>query len=184
MKRNILVSTTAKRYAKAVLEVAIKQHRFSEVLEELERFADHLETVSLLRSLFLNPAVPWETKRNVLAELAKKLDFQQITLNFLNTLIHRGRLKLLDQVIVSAEQQFLERQGIVVAQAITAQKLDPEEEKQLVLKLESFTGKKIQLENKIDPALVGGVITKIGTTLYDGSVVSQLDQLRARIEEA
>jgi F-type H+-transporting ATPase subunit delta len=109
--------------------------------------------------------------------------YQTLTLNFLNMLIRRDRLNLLDQIIISAEQQFLDRQGIVVVEVTTATRLSADQERQLAAKLEKFTGKKVQVENRVDPSLIGGVVTRIGTTLYDGSVEAQLQQLKARIQE-
>jgi F-type H+-transporting ATPase subunit delta len=184
VKRDILISTVARRYARAMLEVSIKQRNFSTVLEELENFGALLDSTPLLRTLFANPAISAEAKLRVLKELSGKAQYKELTFNFLKTLIHRDRLNLLDQVIISAEQQFLEKQGIMVVEVTTAQRLSQEEENHLVEKLQGFTGKKVQLENRVDSTLIGGVITRIGTTLYDGSVQAQLEQLRAKIQEA
>jgi F-type H+-transporting ATPase subunit delta len=184
MKRDILISTVARRYSRAMLEVAIRQRNFSTVLEQLEGFAELMDTTPLLKTLFLNPAVAPSAKQRVLRELSNKLKYQDLTFHFLKTLIHRNRLNLLEQVVVSAEQQFLEKQGIMVVEVISAQRLTPEEQNKLVEKLQGFTGKKVQLENHVDASLIGGVITRIGTTLYDGSVQAQLEQLRAKIQEA
>jgi len=184
MNRDLLISTPAKRYARAMLEVAVQQRNFSVVLQELELFTKQLREVPLLQKLFLNPAIPHEKKISVLEQLSARLKFQTVTVNFLNTLIQRDRLNLLDQMIVSAEQQFLEQQGILVVEVITAKRLLPDEETKLTARLEVFTGKKVQLENKLDPSMIGGVVTRIGTTLYDGSVQAQLQQLKARIQEA
>jgi F-type H+-transporting ATPase subunit delta len=184
MRRDILISTIGRRYARAMLEVSIKQRNFSVVLEELERFFNQMQSTPLLQTLFANPAISPQTKQNVLKEVSAKLRFQDLTFNFLKTLIRRGRLNLLEQIIVSAEQQFLEKQGIMVVEVISAQKLSPQEETRLAQKLQNFTGKKVQLENRVDPNLIGGVITRIGTTLYDGSVPAQLEQFRTKIQEA
>jgi len=184
MKRDILISTVARRYARAMLEVAIRQRNFSTVLEQLEAFAGLLESTRILRTLFLNPAITSQTKQNVLKEISVKMKCQELTFHFLKTLIHRDRLNLLDQIVVSAEEQFLEKQGIMVVEVISAQRLLPDEQNRLIEKIQSFTGKKVQLENRVDAGLIGGAITKIGTTLYDGSVQAQLEQLRAKIQEA
>jgi F-type H+-transporting ATPase subunit delta len=184
MKRDILISTIARRYAKALLEASIKQRNFSTILEELENFSKTFETVPLLRTLFANPSISGDAKHRVLKELSAKSKFHELTFNFLRLIIHRDRLNLLEQVIISAEQQFLEKQGIMVVQVVTAQRLLPEEENSLVAKLQQFTGKKVQLENRVDPALIGGVVTRIGTTLYDGSIQAQLEHLRTKIQEA
>lgn len=184
MKRDMLISTIARRYARALLEISIKQRNFSTVLEELENFVRMLDSTSILRTLFVNPSVSRQTKLKVLQGLSSKSNYQELTYNFLKTLIHRDRLKLLEQVIVSIEEQFLEKQGIMVVEVMTAQRLSPEEENGLVEKLQQFTGKKVQVENHVDPSLIGGAITRIGSTLYDGSVQAQLEQLRAKIQEA
>jgi F-type H+-transporting ATPase subunit delta len=183
VNNNVLVSAPARRYARALLDASIKQKIFTSVLDELEMFQKQLAEVNLLRELFLNPAVPPEKRQKVLNDIGKKTGTHQLTLNFLRTLIHRDRLNLLDEIIVSAEQQFLERQGILVVEVLTARPLQPEEERQLVEKLEKFTGKKIQIDNHIDKSLVGGAVTRIGTTIYDGSVDAQLDQMKSIIAE-
>jgi F-type H+-transporting ATPase subunit delta len=184
VNNKVLVSAIARRYAKALLEASIKQKNFTSVLDELEMFRKQLAEVPVLLELFLNPAVPPQKRQKVLNDIGKKAGVHQLTLNFLRTLVHHDRLNLLDQIIVSAEQQFLERQGIVVVEVVTARPLAPEEERQLVEKLEKFTGKKIQIDNHIDKSLVGGAITRIGTTLYDGSVITQLDQLKSIITQS
>lgn len=181
MKRNILISTPARRYAKALLEAAIKQRAFSFVLDELESFHNLLRDSSLLQTLFLSPAISSAKKKKVLEDLSKKTNYQQLTINFLTTLIHRGRLGILDQAIVSAEQQFLERQGIIVVEVMTARVLSEKENDDLMKELETFTGKKVQIENTVNPKLIGGIITRIGTTVYDGSVLAQLEQMKAKI---
>lgn len=183
MNREILISTPAKRYAHALLDVAIKHRSFSIILEELETFRNQLKATPLLQQLFLNPAVTPQNKKEVLDVLSGKMKLQKLTVNFLNTLIRRDRIRLLPEIVVSAEQQFLERQGILVVEVLSAKRLRPEEEQKLIKKLEAFTGKKVQLENRIDTNLIGGLITRIGSTLYDGSVEAQLQQLKARIQE-
>jgi F-type H+-transporting ATPase subunit delta len=183
VNEKVLVSAPARRYARALLDASIKQKIFTSVLDELEMFRKQLAEVPALRELFLNPAVPPQKRQKILNDIGKKAGAHQLTLNFLRTLVHRDRLNLLDQIIVSAEQQFLERQGILVVEVVTARPLEPEEERQLVEKLEKFTGKKIQIDNHIDKSLVGGAVTRIGTTLYDGSVTTQLDQMKSIIAE-
>lgn len=183
MTRDILISTAAKRYARALLQIAVRQKNLTTVLEQLETFSEQLRLVRILSELFLNPAVPQEKKRKILEDLGKHFHLDRLTVDFLSTIVRRDRLRLLDQIIVSAEQQFLDSQGIVVVQVTTARKLQPEEEAVLSKKLEQFTGKKVQMENHLDPDLLGGAITRIGTTVYDGSVQAQLEQLRNKITQ-
>jgi F-type H+-transporting ATPase subunit delta len=181
---DFVISSAARRYARALLEVAIKQRNFTVILEELESFQRQLSETPELKELLMNPALPQEKKSQVLDTLGKRFRWQQLTLNFLKTMVRRGRIKLLQEVTASMEHQFLERQGIVVVEVLTARRLDQAEEAKLVGKLEAFTGKKVQLENHVNPSLLGGAITRIGSTLYDGSVQTQLEHLKMRIIES
>lgn len=181
---DLVISTPARRYAKALLEVSIKQRNFTIVLEELESFQRQLTETPQLKQLFISPALPQERKNKILDSLANRFKWQPLTLNFLKTMIRHNRLNLLQEVIASMEHQFLERQGIVVVEVLTARRLDHAEENKLVARLEEFTGKKIQLENHVNPSLLGGAITRIGSTLYDGSVQTQLEHLKMRIIES
>lgn len=181
---DLVISTPARRYARALLEVAIKHRNFTIVLEELESFQRQLTETPQLKQLFMNPALPQERKHKLFETLAKRFKWQPVTLNFLKTLIRHNRLNLLEEVAASMEQQFLERQGIVVVEVVTARRLDHAEENKLVERLEKFTGKKIQLENHVNSSLLGGAITRIGSTLYDGSVQTQLEHLKMRIIES
>lgn len=183
MKRDIVITAVARRYAKAMLGAAIDQRNFSLVLDQMESFSDQLHQSPMLLVVFLNPAVPHDRKRKILNDVGGKMGFVPLTLNLLNSMIENGRLPMLEQVITSAEQQFLDRQGILVAEVVSARKLSAQEEQKLTRRLEAFTGKQVQLENRIDRTLIGGMITKIGTTLYDGTVVSQLEDLKTRIIE-
>jgi F-type H+-transporting ATPase subunit delta len=184
MNRETVISIAAKRYARALLQVSIKQRNFTRILEQLERFSDQLQHISMLHELFLNPAIPVDKKRKILEDVGKIMKLEPLALNFLGTVIRRNRLQLLDQIIASSEQQFLEGQGIIVVEVTSARKLAPEEESKLAQRIEEFTGKKVQLENRVEPGLLGGAITRIGSTLYDGSIQAHLEQIRHRITQS
>ena len=98
MKREILISTPARRYAHAMMEVAIKHRNFMHVLEQLELFQKQLGETPVLRQLFTNPAVPMERKVKILGDLGAKLQLLELTQNFLKTLMHRDRLSLLPEI--------------------------------------------------------------------------------------
>lgn len=183
MTANTPVSTPARIYATALLDASLKQKNFSTVLWDLETFVTQMKQVPLAGEVFSNPAIPPEKKEKILEELGSKLRFQPLTLNFIKALVRRQRTGLLTEIILSAQQQFLDRQGIVVVEVTTPKKLDDAQSKKLTIQLEAFTGKKIQMENKVDPALIGGAITQIGTTVYDGSIQASLEQIKNRIIE-
>ena len=183
MTKDAQISTPAKRYATALLDASLKQKNFSSVLWELETFLSQMKAVPLIEEVFSNPAIPLEKKDKIVEDIGIKLQFQELTRNFLKALARRHRTPLLAQIIASVQQQFLERQGIVVVEVITPKKLDDAQAKKLTAQLESFTGKKILMENKVDPGLIGGAITNIGTTVYDGSVQANLELIKNKIIE-
>jgi F-type H+-transporting ATPase subunit delta len=183
MTGDLMVTPVAKRYATALLDAAIKQKNFSTVTWELETLQDQMKQVPLAKEVFLNPAIPIEKKDKILEDIGAKLKFQPLTMNFLKVLVRRDRTALLPEIIFSAQQQFMDRQGMVVVEVTTAKKLDDSQSKKLMAQLEAFTGKKIQIENKVDPKLIGGAVTQIGTTVYDGSVQANLTQMKNKIIE-
>jgi F-type H+-transporting ATPase subunit delta len=183
MTMDAQISTPAKRYATALLDASLKQKNFSSVLWELETFQNQTKAIPLILEVFSNPAIPLEKKDKIVEEIGIKLQFQELTRNFLKALTRRHRTALLPQIIASVQQQFLDRQGIVVVEVLTPKKLDEAQAKRLTAQLESFTGKKVQMENKVDPNLIGGAITQIGTTVYDGSVQATLEQIKDKIIE-
>jgi F-type H+-transporting ATPase subunit delta len=183
MIADFMISSAAKRYATALLDASLKQKNFSSVIWELEIFQDQIKQVPLAKDVFLNPGIPNDKKDKILEDIGAKLKFQPLTLNFLKVLVRRGRTVLLPEILLSAQQQFMDRQGMVVVEVTTAKKLDEAQSKKLVAQLESFTGKKVQVENKVDPKLIGGAITQIGTTVYDGSVQASLVQIKNKIVE-
>lgn len=184
MISDTLVSAPARKYATALLDAALKQRNFSSVLWELETFLGQMKQVPLAKEVFSNPAIPAETKDKILQAIGTKLQFQELALNFIKALVRRQRTALLPEIILSAQQQFLDRQGIVVVEVTTPKKLDEIQSKKLTAQLEAFTGKTVQMDNKVDPALIGGAITQIGTTVYDGSVQASLEQIKNKIVES
>jgi F-type H+-transporting ATPase subunit delta len=181
MTSDILVRTPARRYATALLDASLKQKNFSTVLWELETFLDQMKQVPLANEVFSNPAIPLEKKEKILEDIGSKVRFQKLTMNFLKVLVGRQRTALLAEIILSVQEQFLERQDIVVVEVTTPKKLNEIQAKKLTSQLEAFTGKKIQMENRVDPTLIGGAITQIGTTVYDGSVQASLEQIKNKI---
>jgi F-type H+-transporting ATPase subunit delta len=148
---------------------------------ELEQFR-HLMTQSpQLGEVFRNPAVPYDQKSSLLETLLARTKPVKTTANFLRILLKNSRLGDLDAVANRFAAVLEERAGMVSAEVTTAQSLSTAQQTVLQNKLQTITGKKVNLNFKIDPEIIGGVVTRIGSTVYDGSVKNQLEQFREQM---
>jgi F-type H+-transporting ATPase subunit delta len=136
-----------------------------------------VENDSLLEA-FSNPTVAYEQKANVLNELITRTKVRRTTANFLRILLKNQRLAELPQVNAKLAQVLDERAGVLSAQISSARPVSEKNKALLEERLAGLTGKKPRLTFEIDESLVGGVVTRIGSTIYDGSVRNQLQRLR------
>lgn len=175
------VTTIANRYAKALADVTTEGRESSEVYEELSRFAGLIAGHAELREVFANPVLPVDRKQAVLGELARRLGLRQTTMNFLNLLLANHRLHNLDPMVRALSAELDNRTGIVSAEITTARELGEAEKSLLREKLKSITGKEVRLIFRTDVSIIGGVVTRIGSMIYDGSIRNQLSQMKQRL---
>ena len=177
--------TAAIRYARALLDVAVKEQADLEQLEnELSQFADLFKQYPLLEKVLLNPAVPVPRKRAAVADLLAQSKFTPIVTKLLTLLADRDRLVLIPDLLASYRDRLLEHRGVVRAEVTTASTLDPGRADAIRQGLAALTGRTVQLATKIDPAIVGGLVARIGSTVYDGSVTRQLEKMRDRLTKS
>ena len=170
--------TVARRYASALADVVIERNEAQLVQAELAAWAKMISENRALLEAFSNPTVAYEQKRNVLNELIARTKVRPTTTNFLRTLLKNQRLAELSQVNDKLAQILDERAGIVSAQIISARPVSDNVRGLLEEKLREMTGKKARLTFATDESLLGGIVTRIGSTIYDGSVSNQLSRLR------
>jgi len=177
--------TAAIRYARALLDVAVKEQADLELIEnELSQFADLFKQYPLLEKVLLNPAVPVPRKRAAVADLLAQAKFTPIVTKLLTLLADRDRLVLIPDLLASYRDRLLEHRGVVRAEVTTASPLDPGRADAIRQGLAALTGRTVQLATKIDPAIVGGLIARIGSTVYDGSVTRQLEKMKDRLTKS
>lgn len=172
----------ASRYARALL-AALPAEQVDAASEFLSALGQALEGSVQLKVFLGNPAVPRADRRRVLGGLAEKAGVPQRVASFLHLIVDNGRIaELLD--IARAFQDERERaRGILEATISSASALPPDLQDQVRKSFERVTGRKIRLSQTIDPSLIGGIVTRIGSTVYDGSVRTQLQNLRRRMVE-
>jgi F-type H+-transporting ATPase subunit delta len=134
-----------------------------------------------LLEVFRNPTIPYEQKRKVLSALIARMSVRPTTANFLQVLLQNQRLADLNEVNKRFAQILDERSGVVSAQVTTARPVPQTSQDALHAKLTTLTGKNVRLSFNTDEELIGGVVTRIGSTIYDGSVRNQLQQIKDKM---
>ena len=171
----------ARRYAVALTEVVLARGEAQEVREELAAWDALVRSNPQLLEVFSHPAVTHEQKRAVLEELIRRTHPRPTTANFLKVLLQNGRLSELSEVSTQFGQELDRRSGVVTAQVTTARPLSSDAQEALRARLGQLTGSRVRLQFEMDDELIGGVVTRIGSTLYDGSVRGRLQQIKQRM---
>ena len=172
----------AARYSRALLS-ALPAAAAARADSFLTAVASSMQSLPELRDVFLNPAVSRKEKRAVLTSLADAHDMPQQVRSFLLTVADHGRLEALPTIAAVFHEEREAAEGIVPAVVTTAAPLGPELEERTRLALERLTGKRISLKAEVEPALLGGAVTRIGSMVYDGTLRTQLVKLRRRMSE-
>jgi F-type H+-transporting ATPase subunit delta len=175
------VSTLADRYAAALADVAVEKNRADQIRQELAEFIALLHESPQLGVLLGNPAVPRASKHGVLEALVARLGAGRTLRNFLFVVLDRERIELLREIQQAFDAQLDERQGITRASVTSARELDDSEKAQLRGALEHISGRRVEAQYQLDPALIAGTVVRVGSTIYDGSIRTQLERLREKL---
>jgi F-type H+-transporting ATPase subunit delta len=171
----------ARRYATALADVVTKSGEAQEVQKELAAWSEMMQSNEQLLEVFRNPTIPYEQKRKVLNTLIARTRVRPTTANFLQVLLQNQRLAELGEVNKRFAQILDERSGVVSALVTTARPVPQSSQEALRAKLAVMTGKSVRLSFTTDEELIGGIVTRIGSTIYDGSVRNQLQQVKERL---
>jgi F-type H+-transporting ATPase subunit delta len=173
------LQTIARRYATALAEVAIERRAEPEVKQEIDAWASLVESSQLLREVFSNPTIPYDQKRKVLEELISRTHVSETTGAFLRVLLKNQRIVQLKQVAERFGQVLDEHNGVVAANVTTARPIPDDVKNALRDTLSSSVGRTVRLSFVTDDKIIGGIVTQIGSTIFDGSVQGQLERLAA-----
>jgi F-type H+-transporting ATPase subunit delta len=177
----MITGSIARRYAKALLEIGIQENSYDAFGKELDRAAEMLKSSPELRNALENPVFALDKRGLVLDELARRLALSKTVRNFVMLLLKKGRIARLPDIARAHRTLVDEQAGRIRATVTSAQPLDPMLETRLKTALEKQSGKTVILEKKTDPSIVGGLVTQLGDILYDGSVRTQLHDLREEL---
>jgi len=177
----VITGSIARRYAKALLEIGIQQQTYDALGKELDRAADTLRASPELRNALENPVFSLEKRKLIMDELVRRLGVSKTVRNFIMLLLDKGRIAALPDIARAHRTLVDEHAGRVRATVTSARPLDPMLETRLKTALEKSSGKVVIFEKREDPAILGGLVTQLGDTVYDGSVRTQLQQLREEL---
>lgn len=170
----------ARKYGMAIFEIAQDENKLVEYGQELSEISQAVFAQAELKDFLSNPQIQPADKKHVLSKLLEG-QVSPMMLNFLLLLVDKRRIVLLEAINDCYQELSNKAQGIIVADVTTAYELKAELQKRLSSKLESVTGKKVQLRTHNDKGIIGGVVVKIGDTRIDGSVTGRLQALKAEL---
>lgn len=174
---------SAARYARALLDVAITESDPERAEQELAAFVDLVRTNADLQRTIANPVVSAADKRAVVQQILDRLEPSTPVGKLVLLLASRGRLALLPDLLDVYRERLMEHRNVLQAEVTTAAPLSPERAAQLQQRLTSATGRTVTMTTKVDASIIGGVVTRIGSTVYDGSVATRLAKVRDRLEQ-
>jgi len=174
---------SAARYARALLDVAKKESDPERAEQELAAFVDLVRTNPDLERTLANPVVSAADKRAIVQQILEHLEPATPVGKLVLLLASRGRLALLPELLGVYRERLMEYRNVLSAEVTTAAPLSPERAGQLQQRLANATGRTITMTTKVDASIIGGVVTRIGGTVYDGSVATRLAKVRNRLEQ-
>jgi F-type H+-transporting ATPase subunit delta len=173
------------RYARAFAEVAVKQKLNPEkTVAELAQIATLMNDSRELRNVLANPAVSREQKLKLLDAIISRMEGSKVLRNFLAVLIDQRRIGNIGELVELFKQELDRRMGIADAKVSSVRELSAAEKKTLETQLAVITGKTVRATYSEDASLLGGVVVRIGSTIYDGSVHGRLQRIRQELANA
>jgi len=179
----LISSSIAQRYARAFFAIAAEEKLYEEFSRELGRFSAVLREQKSLSEFLANPVFEQPDKKAVLEAVMQKVDLSPLTANFLRLLVDKRRIGLLSDIEASYRDLMDDALKKARVTVTTAFPLSGVLSVRLQTRLEELTGRTVELNALEDPALLGGIVVRVGDTLYDGSIRTQLNNIRNLLGE-
>lgn len=173
----------AKRYAKAVIDQAQEAGILKEVGQDLENIASLFADSHELTNVFADPTIASEAKEKVLAQVLEKGGVQELTMKFIHVVLLKDRILGIQEIARSYRDLWDQLENKVRAKVVSAAQLSKEEQSRIKDALSEISGKDVALEVEVDEGLLGGVVTYMGSQVYDGSIKNQLTQIKDNLSK-
>jgi F-type H+-transporting ATPase subunit delta len=174
---------SAGRYARALLDVVIKEGNPEQVEQELATLAGLFSGDSELQRALANPAVPVAAKRKVVESILSRTRPTPALGKLLLMLADRDRLTLVPELAEVYRERLMEHQQVIRAEVTTAVPISAERVAQFEKRIAAATGRRVTMTATVDSSLIGGAVARVGSIVYDGSIATQLSKMRERLEE-
>jgi F-type H+-transporting ATPase subunit delta len=178
------MAAVALRYARALADIVLRKGAGitpEQALEQVRAFEELIDTSDDLRNVLLSPSVPPARKRAVVKQIGEQLGTSRIICHFMYVVIDHRRIPMLGEIRKAFQNHVDEVLGIVRADVTAALELTERQRGIVTEKLSQLTGKRVESRFSVDPDLLGGIVARIGSTIYDGSVRGQLTALRRKL---
>ncbi|HET7753325.1 MAG TPA: ATP synthase F1 subunit delta [Anaeromyxobacteraceae bacterium] len=179
----MIVGSIARRYARALFDLALEQGRVEAWAESLSTLRDVVEDSEELTDVLVNPIYVREQRRAIAAKLAAALKLDEAPANLLALLADRNRLSELGGIADAFGRMADEKLGRIRAHVTSAVPLDAATADRLSAKLAQAARAEVLLDHSVDPSLIGGVVAQVGNLVYDGSIRTQLEDLRRTLKQ-
>jgi F-type H+-transporting ATPase subunit delta len=178
----MIAGSLARRYARALLEIGIERKTTEKLADELDMLASMYSASRDLMEALTNPVFPMSKRRDVLVAILDKAKVDTVMRNVVLLLLERERIPYLPAIARELRAMVDELVGRVRATITTVRPMAPAQVKAVTASLVTLSGgKEVVVERKEDPAILGGVVARIGDVVYDGSIRTQLERMRERI---
>jgi F-type H+-transporting ATPase subunit delta len=179
----MIAGSLSRRYAKALFELGVAQTNLDRIGADIKSLAAALKSSPELASVLSSPAIRRSERRKVIDALVDRIGVQPITKNFVQLLLDHERFAALPGIARELDAMIEARAGRIHAEITSAKPLDPAQLSQITAALEKLSGKKVTVVKREDAELLGGVVAKLGDTVYDGSLRTQLAGLRDQLSK-
>lgn len=173
-----MIRRFARPYARAIMDAAGSPQKANELRGELMRFSSALQKSTELRELYANPGIELSTKLDITAQLARKMKTSELAAKTLEVLVRNHRINDLDAILEALRAYVNSALGVAVAEVRSAKSLGPDEIDQLATTLSKKVGRKVELDIRTDPKLLGGFVVRIGSEIWDASVIGKINKFR------
>ena len=174
---------SAARYARALLDITTKETDPVAAEADLAAFVDLVQRHPDLQRALANPVVSANAKRALVQQIVDRTQPSAPVGKLLLLLAMRGRLELLPDLLDVYRERLMEHRQVIQAEVTTAAPLSSERVAELQQRLARITGRTVAMTTRVNAAIIGGVVTRIGSTVYDGSIATQLAKVRDRLSD-
>ncbi len=179
-----MISNISKRYARAFFEIAGEEKKLEQYYNELHQFSSMMAENKDLGGFLANPIFEQDVKKQVLEKIIGKMTLSPMTVNFLKLLVDKNRIDVLPDIDTCYRlmmDEALQKTRVTVK---TAYPLSADMQQYIMSNLKKLTGREAEVTVEEDKSLLGGIVIGVGDTLYDGSIINQLNNMRNLLGEA